>query len=112
LEFLFLLQMHIQPQQAIENLNKSSKEFLELFQHGSLAVEIYKPDKIDKQSPHERDEIYVVISGTGTFENGDVSSKIAPGDFLFVKAGIKHRFINFTADFATWVFFYGPKGGE
>lgn len=104
--------MQIHPHQALEKLNESSNEFLELFQHGSLTVEIYKPDGEDKQSPHERDEIYVVISGNGTFLNGDNSSEFVPGDFLFVKAGIKHRFINFTADFSTWVFFYGPKGGE
>jgi hypothetical protein len=35
-----------------------------------------------------------------------------PGTFLFVAAGQPHRFENFTADFAVWVFFYGPVGGE
>jgi uncharacterized RmlC-like cupin family protein len=34
------------------------------------------------------------------------------GDVLFVCAGVPHRFENFSADFATWVFFYGPEGGE
>lgn len=104
--------MHIQPQKAIEKLNESSREFLELFEHGSLKVEVYKPDNIDNQGPHDRDEIYVVISGTGTFENGNVQCEFGPGDFLFIKAGVKHRFINFTPDFSTWVFFYGPVGGE
>jgi len=104
--------MHIDPLRTLEKLRNSSDEFLELFQHGSLSVEIYKPIKEDKQSPHERDEIYVIIAGTGTFLNGDQSSEFGPGDFLFVKAGVKHRFINFTADFSTWVFFYGPQGGE
>ena len=33
-------------------------------------------------------------------------------DVLFVPAGIEHRFENFTDDFATWVIFYGEKGGE
>jgi len=35
-----------------------------------------------------------------------------PGDLLFVPAGIVHRFEDFTDDFATWVMFYGPEGGE
>ena len=104
--------MHINLKQALEKLNNSSDEFIELFGYGSLSVEIYKPDKVDKQTPHDKDEIYVVVSGTGTFLNGKESSDFGPGDFLFVKAGVKHRFINFTADFSTWVFFYGPKGGE
>ena len=83
-----------------------------MFQHGSLSVEVYKPANKDKKSLHDRDEIYVVISETGTFLNGDKSSEFVSGDFLFVKAGVTHRFINFTADFSPWVFFYGPKGGE
>lgn len=35
-----------------------------------------------------------------------------PGDLLFVPAGVVHRFEEFTDDFATWVMFYGPEGGE
>jgi len=36
----------------------------------------------------------------------------APGDMLFVPAKMEHRFEDFSADFATWVLFYGPTGGE
>jgi mannose-6-phosphate isomerase-like protein (cupin superfamily) len=56
--------------------------------------------------------LYVVISGSGTFLHGDARSPFGPGDVLFVRAGIAHRFEEFTTDFATWVFFYGPEGGE
>ncbi len=85
---------------------------MEVFSHGSLVVEYYKPEQVDRQSPHDRDEIYVVASGTGTFLNGDERWTFQPGDFLFVKAHVAHRFVDFSDDFATWVFFYGPKGGE
>jgi hypothetical protein len=37
---------------------------------------------------------------------------VEPGTLLFVAAGRPHRFEDFTADFATWVLFYGPEGGE
>jgi quercetin dioxygenase-like cupin family protein len=33
-----------------------------------------------------------------------------PGDFLFVAAGVEHRFEGFTDDFTVWVLFYGPEG--
>ncbi|MCA3319275.1 MAG: cupin domain-containing protein, partial [Roseomonas sp.] len=36
----------------------------------------------------------------------------APHDALFVRAGEPHRFEDFSPDFATWVVFYGAKGGE
>ena len=37
---------------------------------------------------------------------------IEPGSFIFVPAGATHRFESFSADFAVWVAFYGPEGGE
>lgn len=83
-----------------------------VFHHGSLDVEIYKPIKIDLQKPHTRDEVYIVISGSGLFINGEVRHPFQAGEVLFVPAGVEHRFENFTGDFATWVFLYGPKGGE
>jgi mannose-6-phosphate isomerase-like protein (cupin superfamily) len=89
------------------------KRFVELFKHGSLTVELYAPRGIDPQTPHARDEIYVIASGTGTFRHAqDDDVKFEPGDVLFVAAGVEHRFKNFTDDFAAWVFFYGPEGGE
>jgi mannose-6-phosphate isomerase-like protein (cupin superfamily) len=88
------------------------KEFINLFRHGSLEVEIYRPNKVDRQTPHTRDEIYVVISGSGYFVNGPEQHPFQAGEVLFVPAGVEHWFENFTEDFATWVFFYGPEGGE
>jgi mannose-6-phosphate isomerase-like protein (cupin superfamily) len=90
----------------------SSQEFVTLFRHGSLEVEIYRLVKVDNQKPHTRDEIYVVISGSGTFVNGETRKPFEPGEVLFVPASVVHRFEDFTDDFATWVFFYGPEGGE
>ena len=104
--------MKLDPKAALEKLNNQKSPFLELFAHGSLTVEIYKPEKIDLQTPHSRDEVYIIISGSGEFLNGGVRTTFAPGDFLFVPAGVDHRFQNFTEDFATWVIFYGPEGGE
>lgn len=104
--------MHISIDEAFEKLRNSNSFFTELFVHGTLAVEIYKPVAKDLQQPHDRDEVYIVISGTGEFYNDGITCSFAPGDFLFVSAGKEHRFENFTGDFAVWVIFYGPKGGE
>jgi gentisate 1,2-dioxygenase len=82
------------------------------FAHGTLAVEFYMPVGEDRQTPHSRDEIYVIARGSGWFSDGESSRPVSVGDFLFVPAGREHRFTDFTTDFATWVFFYGPEGGE
>lgn len=86
--------------------------FTTLFRHGSLEVEVYKPGPTDLQQPHTRDEVYVVIAGTGFFVRDGVRTPFEPGEVLFVPAGVGHRFEGYTPDFATWVFFYGPAGGE
>lgn len=88
------------------------ERFAKVLEHGSLYVEIYAPRGSDPQQPHTRDEVYVVVSGSGEFVNGDARHAFAPGDLLFVPAGVPHRFENFTGDFAVWVIFYGPEGGE
>jgi mannose-6-phosphate isomerase-like protein (cupin superfamily) len=107
------MQDRLTPQIALARLRaEPGRTFIELFRHGTLAVEIYKPEKIDPQMPHTRDEVYVVVSGSGTFLNGGVRHPFGPGEVLFVPAGVEHRFESFTDDFVTWVFFYGPEGGE
>jgi len=88
------------------------QRFATIYEHGTLLVEIYAPRGVDPQKPHTRDEIYVIISGTGIFLNGEVRRPFEPGEVLFVPAGVEHHFEEFTPDFATWVFFYGPAGGE
>lgn len=107
------MQERLTPESALARLaDATGKEFIGLYRHGSLEVEIYKPNGVDRQKPHTRDEIYVVISGTGIFVNGETRLPFVPGEVLFVPAGVVHRFEEFTEDFATWVFFYGPEGGE
>ncbi len=83
-----------------------------LFAHGSLTAELYSPKGSDPQKPHLRDEIYVIARGSGLFFDGTGRMSVELGTFLFVAAGQEHRFESFTEDFAVWVFFYGPPGGE
>ncbi|MEO8430794.1 MAG: cupin domain-containing protein [Acidobacteriota bacterium] len=82
------------------------------FERGSLEVELYAPRDTDPQKPHSRDEVYVVVKGSGTFVHGGARSPFAEGDLLFVPAGQAHRFEGFTPDLQLWVLFYGPEGGE
>lgn len=90
----------------------SGSTYVRVFERGSLEIEIYRPVNVDAQTPHTRDELYVVISGSGELVNGGARQPFEAGEVLFVAAGVEHRFENFTDDFATWVFFYGPPGGE
>lgn len=94
---------------AFEGLSRlpgpTGERFVELFREGQVSIEIYAPRGIDPQEPHDQDEIYVVVAGTGSFLAGDSRQPFGPGDALFVPAGMSHRFENFSDDLVVWVIF-------
>lgn len=77
-----------------------------------MPVEIYRPAIVDNKKPHIQDELYVTISGSGNFYLAGERFAFKPGDVIFVPAEAERRFEDFKPDFATWVIFYGPLGGE
>src|SRR5438046_7177327 len=67
--------------EAEARLPESQRErSIALFQHGTLTVKLYAPRGSDPQTPHTRDEIYVVIRGTGDFFCADERRKFGPHD--------------------------------
>ena len=90
----------------------AGERFAVVMTHGSMRTELYAPRGHDPQQPHTQDELYFIHSGQGDFVQGDERHRFKAGDALFVPAGQVHRFENFSDDFATWVVFWGPPGGE
>ena len=103
---------HLPIERARERLGRENAPFVELMRFGTMRIEFFAPKGIDTQQPHEQDEIYVVASGSGEFVNGPRRHRFTAGDVMFAPAGVVHRFENFSDDFAVWVVFYGPKGGD
>jgi mannose-6-phosphate isomerase-like protein (cupin superfamily) len=89
-----------------------AQQFREVLVQGTARIGFYAPRRTDPQGPHQRDELYVVWRGAGRFERAGESRAFGPGDVIFVPAGMAHRFVDFDDDFAAWVIFYGPVGGE
>lgn len=102
----------ISAEHAMSYLAPGRPPFAKMFEHGSLEVEIFSPKGIDDQQPHNRDEIYVIVKGRGEFVHGEARETVGPGDFIFIPAGLVHRFENFGNDLVVWVMFFGPDGGE
>lgn len=98
--------------EAMRRLAAADDNVAELFRHGTLQVKLYAPRGLDDQTPHLRDEAYVVLGGKGEFVSEGSRQAFGPGDFIFAPAGVAHHFEDFSDDFAVWVFFYGPEGGE
>jgi mannose-6-phosphate isomerase-like protein (cupin superfamily) len=46
----------------------------------------------DRQQPHEWDEIYVVLEGSGVLDVEGEAIELTEGGAVFVRAGAEHRF--------------------
>jgi|ERR1051325_8305799 mannose-6-phosphate isomerase-like protein (cupin superfamily) len=79
---------------------------------GTLNLKLSLPVNPNRQTPHEQDEIYVIIGGRGVLVHDGKRDSFAAGDLMFIAAGTEHHFEDFTEDLAVWVVFYGPAGGE
>src|SRR5437763_9705842 len=89
--------------EARDRLIHESEPFVVLFRRAEFPVELYAPRGTDQQLSHDQDEAYIVASGAGRSVEVRSRAPFQPGDFLFVAAGVPHRFEEFTEDFQTWV---------
>ena len=101
------------PEEALLKLFKEEMfPFTVVIKHGTMTIEYFAPQEVDTQTPHKQDEIYIIIKGHSNFYRDTERISCKKGDIIFVPAGMEHHFENFSDDFATWVIFYGPEGGE
>ncbi|KVD45167.1 cupin [Burkholderia sp. ABCPW 11] len=98
--------------ESLARLDEEGTRCTTPFRHGTRDVERYRPRIEDEQKPHPRGEVDVIAAGTSCFVVDGRACDVVIGDALFVPAHAEHRFTGFSDDFSTWVFFYGPEGGE
>ena len=60
---------------------------------------------VDPQSPHDEDEIYVVMHGRARITVGDEARAVSPGDVVFVAAQVPHHFHDIAEDLEVVVVF-------
>jgi mannose-6-phosphate isomerase-like protein (cupin superfamily) len=86
--------------------------FVTVLERGTVRALLSRPVSPNRQTPHVQDEIYVIARGRGVLFHDGRRDRFEAGDFIFVAAGTEHWFEDFTEDFAVWVVFHGPPGGE
>lgn len=105
---------HLPFDEIRDRLAESATPYVTLFEQtgsGQAGLEVlyYALTDGDPQRPHGRDELYLVISGSGTFRLGEVRRPFGPGDLIHVPAHTHHRFEDFTGRVETWVIFFGER---
>jgi GNAT superfamily N-acetyltransferase len=51
--------------------------FVDALRHGTMSLEIFAPRGIDRQSPHEQDELYIVVTGEARFNQAETGHGVA-----------------------------------
>jgi quercetin dioxygenase-like cupin family protein len=59
----------------------------------------------DMQSPHDEDEVYLVLGGTARMRLGDEERDVGPGSLLYVSATTEHSFFKIEEDMTLLVIF-------
>ena len=59
----------------------------------------------DMQSPHDEDEIYLVMSGKARMRLGEEERAVGPGSLLYVGATTEHSFFEIEEDMTLLVMF-------
>jgi mannose-6-phosphate isomerase-like protein (cupin superfamily) len=72
-----------------------------------LGVYVLVAPEPDRQQPHELDEVYVVLEGSGVLEIDGRPVPVEEGQAVFVPAGVEHRFTAYE-QLAVLVVFNGP----
>ena len=85
----------------------SGKLYREFLRVPTLSCGIYclPAGAKDLQSPHDEDEVYYVISGSGRLQVGGEEHSIGPGSVLYVQATEEHSFFEIDEDITLLVFF-------
>lgn len=86
--------------------------YLEFLRAESLSAGLYvlPAGGEDLQKPHSEDEVYIVMSGAARFLAGNDDRAVGPGDILYVRRAVDHRFHSITEELRILVFFAPAEG--
>jgi mannose-6-phosphate isomerase-like protein (cupin superfamily) len=78
----------------ITDQDQRHQDYLEFLKVPDLSVGLYvlPAGGVDKQQPHTEDEIYYVLSGSGTILVGEENREVSAGSLVYVPANVEHHF--------------------
>jgi len=93
----------------LEKVKNGSSYFSTFNNKNSLAagVLVLQPGEKDTQTPHDSDEVYYIISGTGFLKIKDKDYKVSKNKLFFVTKNMEHFFHGNTNELKVLYFFGG-----
>jgi mannose-6-phosphate isomerase-like protein (cupin superfamily) len=86
---------------------ESGQAWLPFLNLSTMTVGVYALPEggVDHQEPHERDELYYIVTGKAMLQVEGDDMAVEPGSLVYVKARVDHRFHSITEDLEVLVFF-------
>ena len=81
--------------------------YLEFLRETSMSIGLYilPAGGVDPQSPHNEDEVYLILNGRGQIMVDGEDRPVQKGSIVFVGKHIEHRFHSIEEDLEILVFF-------
>ena len=92
---------------------RTGELYLEFLRRDSLSCGLYvlEPGADDPQTPHQEDEVYVVLAGRARLGTADRDQPVGPGSVVFVARTVPHRFADVTERLSVLVLFAPAESG-
>ncbi len=93
---------------------ESGRAYHEFLRVPALSTGLYAlpAGAVDRQQPHEEDEIYHVLEGRAVLRIGADDHPVEPGSVAYVRAGVEHRFHSIESDLSVLVVFAAAPAGR
>ncbi len=100
---------HVSVTNAIDNLEADQLQHKEVLTAGPITIEVgkYPAGSAAPKNPHNEEELYYILSGTGQIRVGDDTHDVEAGDLIHVEPNMEHDFFNITEDI-TVLIMLGP----
>ena len=92
---------------------RTGELYLEFLRRDSLSCGLYvlEPGGDDPQTPHQEDEVYVVLAGRARLTVAGRDQPVGPGSVVFVARTVPHRFADVTERLSVLVLFAPAESG-
>ena len=97
--------------QIVTGHRETGELYHEFFSADRLSVGLYvlEAGATDPQTSHTEDEIYYIVSGSGTIEVAGEYRQVSAGTVIYVDAHVDHRFDSITENLSVIVVFAPPR---
>jgi mannose-6-phosphate isomerase-like protein (cupin superfamily) len=97
--------------EILASARKSGEQWREFLRLGMFSGGVYRlaAGERDPQTPHNEDEIYLVLAGRAVLEVADERLPVTKGSVAFVAKRVEHRFVDVAEDLEVLVLFAPPE---